>query len=78
MSRKIFRPVGRELLHYLNEGYPICNTCGALMELKIVSEVDYRYVCPACGLEVDTDDYSFDSPEEWDPRMTELIGRIED
>ncbi len=52
MSRKILRPVGRELLYYINEGYLICGACGALMDLKILSETDYRYICPACGYDI--------------------------
>ena len=78
MSRKIIRPAGLELLHYINEGYPICGTCGALMDLKIHSESDYRYVCPGCGHDIDTSDYQYDSPDEWTPQMEELIGSIKD
>ena len=78
MSRKIIRPAGLELLHYINAGNPICGTSGALMDLKIHSESDYRYVCPGCGHDIDTSDYQYDSPDEWTPQMEELIGRIKD
>lgn len=78
MSRKIFRPEGRELTDYINEGYPICRICGAVMDLAILSAIDYRYLCPGCGFEIDTDDYEPPETEGCDPRMEELIGRIED
>lgn len=78
MSRKIIRPAGLELLHYINEGYPICGTCGALMDLKIHSESDYRYVCPGCRIDNRMCRYHDHSPDEWTPQMEELIGRIKD
>lgn len=78
MSRIIFRPDGQELLDRINEGYPICEKCGALMDLRILSVINYHYVCPGCGYDIDTDDYEPPETEGWDPRMEELIGRIED
>lgn len=78
MSQEIVKPEGQELLNYINEGYPVCERCGALMNLKILTATDYRYVCPACGFDIDTDDYMPQETEGWDPRMEELIGRIED
>lgn len=30
MSQKIIRPEGMELVEYLNDGYAICNKCGAV------------------------------------------------
>lgn len=78
MSRRITRPEGQELLDYINEGYPVCKMCGALMDLMILSENIYHYVCPGCGFEIDTGDYQPQSTDGWDPRMAELIGRIED
>lgn len=32
MSHKIIKPEGIELIEYLNNGYAICNRCGAVME----------------------------------------------
>lgn len=31
MSHKIIKPEGIELIEYLNNGYAICNRCGAVM-----------------------------------------------
>lgn len=31
MSHKIIKPEGIELIEYLNNGYVICNRCGAVM-----------------------------------------------
>ncbi len=78
MSQEILRPNGQELLNYINDGYPICEACGALMDLRILSAAEYRYVCPGCGFGIDTDDYEPPETDGWDPRMEELIGRIED
>ncbi len=67
MSQKIIKPEGMELMEYLNNGYAICNHCGAVMDRK----EDPRggcdiYACPSCGLEVDEMDYEYeDSEEEW-------------
>ena len=32
MSQKIIKPEGMELMEYLNNGYAVCNRCGAVME----------------------------------------------
>ena len=34
MSQKIIRPEGMELVEYLNNGYAICNKCGAVMDRR--------------------------------------------
>ena len=34
MSQKIIRPEGMELVEYLNDGYAICNKCGAVMDRR--------------------------------------------
>lgn len=78
MSQEILRPEGQELVDYINKGYPICEKCGALMNLMILSATDYYYVCTGCGFDIDTDDYRPPETDGWDPRMEELIGRIED
>ena len=31
---QIIKPEGIELMEYLNEGYAICNKCGAVMDRK--------------------------------------------
>ena len=50
MSHKIIKPEGIELIEYLNNGYAICNRCGAVMEQtedpKTGCEI---YICPSCG-----------------------------
>ena len=67
MSQKIIKPEGIELMEYLNNGYAICNHCGAVMDRK----EDPRggcdiYACPSCGWEVDEMDYEYeDNEEEW-------------
>lgn len=78
MNHKIIRPEGQILLDYINDGYPICEKCGALMDLKVLSENDYMYQCPGCGFEIEKEEYEPPESEGWDPHMTELIGRIED
>ena len=49
-GKKVIIPEGTELMDYLNQGYAICNRCGAVMDLK----EDPRggcdiYACPSCG-----------------------------
>ena len=67
MSQKIIKPEGIELMEYLNNGYAICNHCGAVMDRR----EDPRggcdiYACPSCGWEVDEMDYEYeDNEEEW-------------
>lgn len=38
MSYKIIKPEGIELIEYLNNGYAICNRCGAVMRQNRRSE----------------------------------------
>lgn len=38
MSHKIIKPEGIELIEYLNNGYAICNRCGAVMRASRRSE----------------------------------------
>ena len=40
MSHKIIKPEGIELIEYLNNGYAICNRCGAIMR----KTEDYEFV----------------------------------
>ena len=65
MSHKIIKPEGIELIEYLNNGYAICNRCGAVMEQtedpKTGCEI---YICPSCGLKVDEEDYEYESDVE--------------
>lgn len=67
MSQKIIKPEGMELMRYLNEGYAICNRCGAVMDRKEDPKGGCDiYACPSCGWEVDEMDYEYeDSEEEW-------------
>ena len=67
MSQKIIKPEGMELMEYLNNGYAICNRCGAVMDRREdpAGGCDI-YACPSCGWEVDEMDYEYeDSEEEW-------------
>ena len=45
MSHKIIKPEGIELIEYLNNGYAICNRCGAVMR----QTEDPKTGCGACG-----------------------------
>lgn len=69
MSQKIIKPEGMELMEYLNNGYAICNKCGAVMELK--EDPEYAgcdiYACPSCGWKIDEMEYEYegDDEEEW-------------
>ena len=67
MSQKIIRPEGMELVEYLNDGYVICNKCGAVMDRREDPNGGCDiYACPSCGWEVDEMDYEYeDSEEEW-------------
>lgn len=67
MSQKIIKPEGMELMEYLNNGYAICNRCGAVMDRRGDPEGGCDiYACPSCGWEVDEMDYEYeDSEEEW-------------
>ena len=54
MSQKIIRPEGMELVEYLNNGYAICNKCGAVMDRREDTNGGCAiYACPSCGWEVD-------------------------
>jgi predicted RNA-binding Zn-ribbon protein involved in translation (DUF1610 family) len=65
---QIIKPEGIELRRYLNEGYAICNKCGAIMDRKEgPNGRDDIYACPSCGWKVDVMDYEYeeDEEEEW-------------
>lgn len=54
MSHKIIKPEGIELIEYLNNGYAICNRCGAVMRQTEDPKTGCGvYICPLCGLKVD-------------------------
>lgn len=67
MSQKIIKLEGMELMEYLNNGYAICNHCGAVMDRREDPKGGCDiYACPSCGWEVDEMDYEYeDSEEEW-------------
>lgn len=69
MSKKVMIPEGDELLYYLNNGYAICNDCGAVMDLDEEYDV---YVCPACGYEADRMEYEYEKDEEWTSEMLDI------
>lgn len=71
---EIIKPEGEELLKCLNEGEPICNHCGALMDRKDSKSGGYRiYICPSCGWEVDEFDYEYESGE-YEEYAAETLG----
>ena len=51
-GKKIIRPEGVEIMEYLNDGWGICNKCGALMDEEIRNRIGV-FTCPACGWECD-------------------------
>lgn len=66
-KKKIIKPEGMDLLRYLNDGYAICNECGAVMDLKRdpAGGCDI-YVCPSCGWEVDESQYEYESGDPYE------------
>lgn len=75
MSHKIIKPEGIELIEYLNNGYAICNRCGAVMRQTEDPETGCGvYICPSCGLQVDVEDYEYESDEEveWTGEMLDM------
>ena len=47
MSYKIIKPEGIELIEYLNNGYAICNRCGAVMRQTEDPKTGCGiYICP--------------------------------
>lgn len=43
MSHKIIKPEGIELIEYLNNGYAICNRCGAVMRQTEDPKTGWNY-----------------------------------
>ena len=76
MSKNIIFPDGQELCDYLNDGYAVCNECGALMERKEDPKGGCDiFVCPNCGEEVDEMEYEYDhGDDEWTPEMLNAYG----
>lgn len=75
MSHKIIKPEGIELIEYLNNGYAICNRCGAVMRQTEDPKTGCGvYICPSCGLKVDEEDYEYESDEEveWTEEMLDM------
>lgn len=66
MSQRIIKPEGMELIQYLNEGYAICNQCGAIMERRDDPKGGCDiYICPSCGWEIDEMEYEYEDNNEW-------------
>lgn len=60
---------------YLNNGYAICNRCGAVMRQTEDPKTGCGvYICPSCGLKVDEEDYEYESDEEveWTEEMLDM------
>lgn len=79
MSHKIIKPEGIELIEYLNNGYAICNRCGAVMRQTEDPKTGCGvYICPSCGLKVDEEDYEYESDEEveWTEEMLDMEQEI--
>lgn len=53
MSHKIIKPEGIELIEYLNNGYAICNRCGAVMRQAEDPKTGCGvYICPSWNKEI--------------------------
>lgn len=53
-ENRVIKPVGSELMDYLNKGYAICNKCGAVMDRREDPKGGCDiYTCPSCGWEID-------------------------
>lgn len=67
MGRKkkgdIIFPSELEVYDYLNDGYGICNKCGALMKEEIIDKIGV-YICPACGWKEDVMDYEYEDKDD--------------
>ena len=61
-GKEIIRPEGIEIREYLNDGWGICNNCGALMDEEIRNRIGV-FTCPACGWECDVMDYEYEEGE---------------
>lgn len=74
---KIIKPEGMELLKYLNDGYAICNECGAVMERKSDPNGGCDiYVCPSCGWEMDEMDYEYEQDKGYEKEWTSELMEI--
>jgi len=62
-GKELIWPECAEIREYLNDGWGICNKCGALMDEEIRNRIGV-YTCPACGWEIDVMEYEY---EEGDP-----------
>lgn len=73
MSQRIIKPEGIELMKYLNDGYAICDKCGAVMNRKdgLVGENDI-YVCPSCGWKIDVMDYEYKDDDKEKEYVSEI------
>lgn len=61
-GKEIIRPEGTEIREYLNDGWGICNNCGALMDEEIRDRIGV-FTCPACGWECDVMDYEYEEED---------------
>lgn len=70
----IIKPEGLELLRYLNDGYAICNKCGAIMDYEEgpAGGCDV-YNCPSCGWKTDVMDYEYETDDEEVEWTTEML-----
>ena len=57
-------PEGMRLIECINNEIPICNECGAIMDVKENPGYCDIYVCPNCGCDVDEMDYEYENDED--------------
>lgn len=75
MSHKIIKPEGIELIEYLNNGYAICNRCGAVMRQTEDPKTGCGvFICPSCGLKVGAEGSECESDAEvyWTEAMLDM------
>lgn len=62
-GKEIIHPTPLEVYDYLNDGWGICNKCGAVMDEEIRNGISV-YTCPACGWECDVMDYEYEDSDD--------------
>lgn len=72
---QIIKPEGIELIEYLNEGYAICNKCGAVMDRREHPRGGNDiYTCPSCGWNIDVMDYEYEEEDEEEEWTEQVLG----
>ena len=65
MSDIYYPSSNAEIHNLINDGYAVCNKCGALMDNEYRDGIGV-YICPACGWEIDEVDYEYEEEDEFE------------